>query len=379
MLKLGVIGTSRKENERRVAIHPDHLDRIPGDLRQHITFENGYGEPFGVTDAQLVARWGRLACREALLEHSDIVLLPKPVIGDFEELQEHGTLWGWPHCVQQQAITQAAIDRKLTLIAFEEMFVWGPDGHRGRHTFYKNNEFAGYCAVLHALRLKGIDGHYGKQRKVVILSFGAVSRGAIYAIKARGLRDITICIQRPDHLVREEVLGCHYLRMRPGGEGEPHMVAVEHGGAESPLVDLICSADILVNGIFQNPDNPITFVNEKEISRLKWGSLVIDVSCDEGMGFPFARPATFADPMFRVGPVDYYAVDHTPSYLWDSASWEISAALLKYLPAVMGGPDRWQKDETIRRAIEIRDGVVQNPKILSFQERSREYPHLVVI
>ena len=63
------------------------------------------------------------------------------------------------------------------------------------------------------LRLKGIDGHYGRQRKVVILSFGAVSRGAIYALKARGFRDITICILRPDHLVREEVLGCHYLRM----------------------------------------------------------------------------------------------------------------------------------------------------------------------
>ena len=59
----------------------------------------------------------------------------------------------------------------------------------GRHTFYKNNEMAGYCAVLHALQLKGIDGHYGNQRKVVIFSFGAVSRGAIYALKAHGFRD----------------------------------------------------------------------------------------------------------------------------------------------------------------------------------------------
>ena len=69
------------------------------------------------------------------------------------------------HCAQQRAVTQAAIDRKLTLIAFEDMFVWGPRGQIGRHTFYKNNEMAGYCAVLHALQLKGIDGHYGNQRK----------------------------------------------------------------------------------------------------------------------------------------------------------------------------------------------------------------------
>lgn len=378
MLKLGVVGTSRKENERRVAIYPDHLTRIPEELRKHIVFEQGYGEPFGVTNAELEARCSGLATRQELLEHGDMVLvIPKPVVEDLEEIQENGILWGWHHCVQQRASTQAAVDRRLTLIAFEEIFIWGPDGHRGRHTFYKNNELAGYCAVLDALRLTGTDGHYGKQRKVVILSFGAVSRGAIYALKARGFTDITICIQRPDHLVREEVLGCHYLRMRRGEAGEPRMVTVEHRGTARPLFDLICEADILVNGIFQNPDRPLMFVTEEETPRLKPGCLIIDVSCDEGMGFSFARPTTFENPMFRVGSVDYYAVDHTPSYLWESASWEISAALLRFLPAIMGGSDSWKKDETIRRAIEIHDGVVQNPKILSFQHRSSEYPHEV--
>jgi alanine dehydrogenase len=73
--------------------------------------------------------------------------------------------------------------------------------------------------------------------------------------------------------------------------------------------------------------------------------------------------------------VHYYAVDHSPSYLWDSSTWEVSTALVPYLPTVMGGPDAWDADETIRKAIEIRDGVIQNPKILSFQHRSPEYPH----
>ena len=171
------------------------------------------------------------------------------------------------------------------MIAFEEMFVWAPDGHMGRHTFYKNNELAGYCAVLHALRLRGIDGHYGKQRKTAILSFGAVSRGAIYALKARGFRDITICIQRPDHEVREEVLGCHYERLRRPKEGESGLQIVEHGGSIRPLIELLCEAEIIVNGTFQNPNEPLMYVTEAETLRLKRGSLIIDVSCDEGMGF----------------------------------------------------------------------------------------------
>ena len=105
--------------------------------------------------------------------------------------------------------------------------------------------------------------------------------------------------------------------------------------------------------------------------------MVVDVSCDEGMGFSWARPTTFADPTFTVGHnVLYYAVDHSPSYLWGSATWEISEALLPFLRTVMDGPDSWDRVPTIHRAIEIRDGVIQNPAILSFQGRAPAHPHL---
>jgi hypothetical protein len=272
-------------------------------------------------------------------------------------------------------MTQVAIDRKQTLIAFEEMFVWGPDGQAGRHTFYKNNELAGYSGVLHALQLKGIDGHYGDQRESIIISFGAVSRGAIYALKARGFKDITICIQRPDHEVREEVLDCHYVRLRKGEPGEPRLIAVEHDGTERPFLDLISEADIIVNGIFQDPDDPLMFVAEDEVPPLKKGCLIVDVSCDEGMGFSFAKPTTFDEPMFKVGTVDYYAVDHTPSYLWESASRSVSAALTVHLSSVVAGRKGWLENETIRRAIVIDEGVIQKGNILSFQKRNAHYPH----
>jgi hypothetical protein len=42
---------------------------------------------------------------------------------------------------------------------------------------------------------------------------------------------------------------------------------------------------------------------------------------------------------------------------------------------VLAGPAAWDADETIRRAIDIRDGTIKNPKILSFQGRSKEFPH----
>jgi len=376
MLKIGVIGTSKKQNERRVPIHPDHLSRLPESIRRQLIFEEDYGKPFNVSNEEIAEQTsGKTMKRQDLLTEIGNVIVAKPVLSDLQNLKIGGTLWGYPHCTQQQEITQVAIERKLTLIAFEEMFVWSPDGRAGRHTFYKNNELAGYCAVLHALELKGIDGHYGDQRKAFIFSFGAVSRGAIYALKARGYRDITICIQRPDHEVREEILDCHYLRIIDGEENEPRLMAIEHDGKKRSFHEMIAQADIIVNGTFQDTDNPYMFINDDEIHHLKPKSLIIDVSCDEGMGFSFAKPTTFENPTFQVGTIDYYAVDHTPSYLWESASRSISAALIVYLKTVLEGPESWHANETIRRALVIEDGVIRQPQILSFQNRHHEFPH----
>ena len=49
-LSLGVMARSRKENERRLAIHPLHVGRIAADLRERVYLERGYGERFGVPD-----------------------------------------------------------------------------------------------------------------------------------------------------------------------------------------------------------------------------------------------------------------------------------------------------------------------------------------
>ncbi|HUH73570.1 MAG TPA: N(5)-(carboxyethyl)ornithine synthase [Chitinophagales bacterium] len=375
LLTMGVIGTSQKEDEKRVPIHPEHLTRLPERIRKQLIFEKGYGLPFNYSDEEIAALTGGITTRSEILSDIGSVIIAKPVLSDLEELKEGGTLWGYPHCAQQMPITQIAIDKKLTLIAFEDMYVWTPSGQAGRHTFYKNNELAGYSAVIHALQLKGIDGHYGNQRKVIIFSFGAVSRGAIYALKAHGFRDITICIQRPNHEVREEVLDVHYVQVIKVEGDQPRLIVVEHDGSERPLLDLINESEIIINGTYQDVDDPINYVNEDEKSSLRPGTLIIDVSCDEGMGFYFATPTTFKNPMISIENIDYYAVDHTPSYFWESASRSISAALIVHIPSVISGREAWLENDTIKNAINIDQGVIVKDHILRFQNRSAVYPH----
>jgi alanine dehydrogenase len=175
LLTVGVIGKSSKENEKRVPIHPEHINGIPQRLREQITFEEGYGVRFGMNDNTLARLTsGRVAFREEILNGFDCVLLPKPLAEDLSQVREGAIVWGWPHCVQQKEITQVSIERKLTLIAWEEMFTWSRTDEKNMHIFYKNNEMAGYAGVNHALSLTGTTGYYGKSLKVVVLSFGSV-------------------------------------------------------------------------------------------------------------------------------------------------------------------------------------------------------------
>ena len=379
-LTLGVVGSSRKPDERRRPIHPDHLQRIDPELRARIHLEEGYGEPFGRHDADLAPLVAGFRTRDELLTQSDVVLLPKPLPADLAQLSEGQVLWGWPHVVQDVEMTQVAIDRGLTLIAWEAMNRWNGDGGFEGHIFHQNNELAGYCSVLHALGLTGRTGSYGRPLQAQVISFGATARGAVRALAGLGVRDITAYTQRSVASVLAPVAGVEFRQFgedpkRPGGT----LVLADESQGEptgEPLAAALAEADVVVNCILQDTDRPLMFLTEDDLPNLRPGTLLIDVSCDPGMGFSWARATSFTDPMFTVGDgVHHYAVDHSPSYLWDAASWEISEALLPFLPGVLAGPEGWDADPTLARAIEVRDGRVVNPRVLSFQDRAPEHPH----
>ena len=96
-LTMGVVGTSRKVDERRVPIHPDHLTRLPENIRRQLVFEKGYGERFGIPDEEMASQTGGVASRNELLADLGSVIIAKPVLSDLEELRPGGTLWGYPH------------------------------------------------------------------------------------------------------------------------------------------------------------------------------------------------------------------------------------------------------------------------------------------
>jgi alanine dehydrogenase len=375
LLNLGVLARSRKENERRFPLHPDHLGRIDADLREHVFLETGYGHQFGVDDEDLADHVAAIRPRRDLVESCDVILLPKPLLEDVRELRPGQVLWGWPHCVQDEALTQVGIDNRLTIIAWEAMHLWSADGSFDRHVFSANNQLAGYASVLHAMQLLGNTGHYGRRLRAAVIGSGATALGSVTALNGLGVLDVDVFTHRDVSTIAPPEQSVQLLNVENDPDQDGQVNARLDSGLR-PLRDLLPDYDVVVNCVLQDTDAPMMFLTEDHLPGFRSGSLIVDVSCDAGMGFSWARPTSFTDPMFTVGDgVHYYAVDHSPSLLWNSATWEISEALIPHLRAALGGPDAWETDETLRRAIELRDGVIRNPRILSFQHRAADYPH----
>ena len=373
-LNLGVIASSRKENERRLPIHPSHLGELGAELRPRIFLERAYGAHFGFADGELEPLVGGLVERTQLVRECDALLLAKPTPADLAEMHEGQVLCGWVHCVQDEALTQVAIDRRLTLIAWEAMNHWTHDGTFGLHVFHQNNELAGYSSVLHAMQLKGMTGEYGRRLRAAVIGFGATGRGAVLALRALGVHDVSVLTHREAAAVAAPIHSVRLITYSRDPDRPDQTLGLDT--RRESTSEFLAEHNVIVNCVLQDTEAPLTFVTNDELSLFRAGTLFVDVSADSGMGFEWSRPTSFEEPILELGAgLSCYAVDHSPSLLWDSATWDISRALMPYLRTLLAGPEAWEREDTLRRAIEIRDGVVQNPKILSFQGRAKDYPH----
>lgn len=379
--RLGIFASSSMENERRIPIHPYHFDRIDPALRSRFVVEQGYGKDFGLTDEQLSLLVGTVTSHQGVIDAADTILLPKPQHEDLRELRDGQTVWGWPHCVQDRVMTDIAIEKRLTLIAFEAMNHWTKSGGFGLHVFHKNNELAGYCSVMHALQLIGSTGGYGRPLSAVVIGFGATARGSVTALNALGIHDVVVLTHRGVAAVGSPIPSVRLLQIeqtetellprtgRRRAQNLARRVVLTDDGPAA-LTPYLAEHDVVVNCTLQNPGIPLMFLNDEDLERFRPGSLIIDVSCDRGMGFSFARPTTFEAPLIEMANgVNYYGIDHSPSYFWNAASWEMSEALLPFIEDVLGGPAVWEANHTVRAAIEIREGVIVNEAITRFQGR----------
>ena len=89
--------------------------------------------------------------------------------------------------MQDPQLTQIAINKRLTFIAWEAMKYPTLSGALTIHPFHMNDELAGYSPVPHAMTLMGSTGHFGRHLTAVVIGSGNTARGAVTALHALGV------------------------------------------------------------------------------------------------------------------------------------------------------------------------------------------------
>jgi alanine dehydrogenase len=360
---IGIISTSTKKNERRYPLHVDHIRGLPRSEREQMIFETGYPGLEELHDPSI-----KTLPREEVFRQADLVIIAKPTKKDFPYLKEGQMIWGWPHCVQNPDITEVGIKKKLTFIAWESMFKW-KNNVRQEHIFSRNNELAGYASVIHALTIKGLTGGvYGQKLHIAVIGYGSTGKGAINALLGLGAYDVTVYSRRSRYELADALPRVNYKKYHVS-KGR----VIMDGKASNQELK---SYDVIVNCVLQNPLKPMMFLRQNDIMTLDHSQLIIDVSCDAGMGFEFARPTTFDAPSFDLGPATYYAVNHSPSFFYQAASYELSGALLPYLRYLITH-GTYEGNEVLEAAVAIEKGLIKHDDILKFQNRDETYPYRI--
>lgn len=309
---------SHKENERRRALVPEDIGRIkrPG----QIFIESGYGDVLGFSDDDYLNKGIQIGSREEVLS-KDIVCDPKVGDAEYLRLLNGQTVFGWIHAVQNRDITDALIDSKLTVYAWEDMY------EDGRHSFWKNNEIAGEAAVYHAYMCHGVFP-YGS--KAAVLGRGNTARGAVRALNYMGA-ETTIYDRKTEHLFRSE-LG-HY--------------------------------DVIVNSILWDTTRKDHIIYREDLNRMKSGALLIDISCDRNGGIETSIPTTIQDPTYVIDGITHYVVDHTPALFWKTTSESLSKVFVRFIDELIEGCP----GEVLRNALIMADGQILDQRINEFQNR----------
>lgn len=89
--------------------------------------------------------------------------------------------------------------------------------------------------------------------------------------------------------------------------------------------------DVIINAILWDLARTDHIMYREDLQRMKKNAIIIDVSCDRGGAIETTIPTTIDNPTYVVDGVLHYAVDHTPSLLFRTASHSISKEIAKYI------------------------------------------------
>ncbi|MFZ4605467.1 MAG: alanine dehydrogenase [Caulobacter sp.] len=345
-----------KPGEHRVGLTPTAVREYVAHGHD-VLVEAGAGQGAGYTDeAFLKAGASIVADADAVFAGADmIVKVKEPQKIEWERLEPRHILFTYLHLAPDPAQTEGLLRSGCAAIAYETV----TDARGGLPLLAPMSEVAGRIAVFSAaetllkhnggmgLLLCGVPGV--SPARVAVLGGGVVGMNA--ARMAMGLNAEVVVLERS------------IPRMRELDDIFMGRVLTRYSTLDA-VEDEILKADVVIGAVLTAGAAAPKLVKREHLSRMKPGSVLVDVSIDQGGCFETSHPTTHAEPTYTVDGVVHYCVANMPGAAPRTSSEALGNATLPFgLALADHGLDALKRDRHLAKGLNVLKGEVTHPAV----------------
>lgn len=347
-MQVGVIREIR-DHENRVGLTPAGAAELTARAHE-VRVERGAGAGCGFADADYESAGARLVGSDEAWDAGLVIKVKEPLETEYGYLGEQIVFTYFHLAAAPKALTETLLDAGTTAIAYETV----EDDEGQLPLLAPMSAVAGAMApVMGSYYLARFNGGRGTllaaiqgepQGKVVIVGDGVVGRHAARVAGGLGAREICLFGKQPERAAELErgIAGLRFTDSTPDA-----------------LAAALPDTDLLIGAVLIRGDRAPHVVTEAMVESMPAGSVIVDVSIDQGGCVATSRPTSHSDPVFVTHGVTHYCVANMPGAYPRTSTFALTAATLPYVLRIAdGGVDAVRDDAGFAKGINVHGGRV---------------------
>jgi len=346
-----------KPNEYRVATTPDGVKSLVK-AGHSVLVERGAGVGSGFADVAYEGVGATIVSTDEVYNEAEMIYKVKEILPpEYKYMREDLIIFTYLHSNANPEMTAHLLDKKVIGISYEDI-----ENHKGEFPLLKPmSELAGKGGFIAALNYsQSVNGGQGRllarihgvsTPHVTVIGAGAAGFGAAELAVAFG-NQVSILDIDMDRL--EEVK----YKLQPNVE----LLYSDRKNLERCLE----KTDAIVNCLLWPKTRTDHLINKEDLKLMKEGSIISDVSCDEGGAVETCRATSHDDPIYKVDGIIHYAVDNIPSAFSKTATETLSTITLPYAIQLASGG----VEETLKKNVGFRKGLSFYKGAMTLKETS---------
>jgi alanine dehydrogenase len=348
------VPTEIKNNEFRVAITPAGVFELVSHGHE-VVVQAGAGIGSSIPDEAYAAAGAAITPdAESTWAAADMLLKVKePVAAEYGYLRDNLLLFTYLHLAAEPDLTAALVASGATAIAYETVQL----PSRALPLLAPMSEVAGRLAPIvganamlkpnggPGLLVPGVPGTY--PATIVVLGGGVAGTSAVSVAVGLGAEVIVL----DTNLARLRELDALYA-------GRIRTIA-----SNAFEIDRACvGADMVIGSVLVPGAKAPKLVSNELVSRMKPGSVLVDIAVDQGGCFADSRPTTHADPTFTVHGSLFYCVANMPGAVPNTSTYALTNATMPYVRAIanLGWREALRADAALALGLNVHAGSVVN-------------------